>query len=189
MKAAVALLTDYVTQNLARRMVYALCQHAKIQFFGSLLPTHISLKQPFDFKNMDCLETWFDSLAMHIAPLTIELDGIYYTEWAGYAILGFNVVELPTLRELHNLINLELQNIVADPSAAHDGESYRFHMTLELGPIGKSNPYKAFFDSIKEKDKDQRMSFTARHLGLFMYKGNLAKAGAFTTYRILELGG
>ncbi len=187
MKAAIALLTDYETQNVARRMVYALCHNGEIQFFGSLLPTHISLKQPFDFEDMDRLEACFDNLAGRVAPLTVELDGIYYTEWADYAILGLNVIESSALRALHNQINLELREVVADPSAAHDGEVYRFHMTLELGPVVENNPYKAFYDRLKMKKL--RFSFVARYLAMFMYKGNMAKAGAFTTYRIMELGG
>jgi hypothetical protein len=66
MKAAIALLSDFPIQNIARKMTYAIHQRAPIQFFGSLLPAHVSLKQPFSFESIDALETWFDSFSHQI---------------------------------------------------------------------------------------------------------------------------
>ena len=185
-RAAIAILADFTTHNIARRMVYEMNRHAPIDFFGSLLPAHVSLKQPFEFEEMGRLEAWFDSLARRMAPFTIELDRVYYSEWDGSGIIGLNVVETPILRALHNLINRELKDVVAHPSAAHDGETYAFHMTVELGPVGVDNPYKAFFDGLK--DKRLALSFTAQHLALFYYSGELIRPGNFHTYRVMPFG-
>jgi hypothetical protein len=78
MKAAIALLSDYHVQNVARNMVYAIHQRAPIQFFGSLLPAHVSLKQPFILEDLDILEAWFDSFGSQVSPFPVELDHVYY---------------------------------------------------------------------------------------------------------------
>jgi len=186
MKAAIALLADYRVQNRARRMVFELSQKAEMQFMGSLLPSHISLKQPFTFENMDMLETWFDSLAVRIDPFEIHLDQIYYSEWDEYAILGFTVVETPNLRNWHNQINQELVVIVADPSAPHDGDEYRFHLTVEMGKIGTINPYKALYDSMS--DKKIGLTFRATQLAMFYYADGPIQTGSFILYRLMPLG-
>jgi len=150
MKAAVVLLSDHQTQNAARRMVCELSQMGDVKFFGSLLPAHVSLKQTFTFESMDALETWFDSFSRRVAPFRIDLDHVYYGEWEDQAIVGFSVHETHALRELHNQLNRELKDVVLDPSAPHDGDEYRFHLTVELGNVGDVNPFKQFYDSLSE---------------------------------------
>ncbi len=130
MKAAIALLSDFHVQNVARRMVYEIQKHAGIKFFGSLLPAHVSLKQPFTFEDMDLLDEWLESLSREIVPLRVDLERVYYEEWEQYAIIGFEVLETSMLRSLHNRINRELTGLVHDPSAPHDGDDYRFHLTV-----------------------------------------------------------
>jgi len=93
MKAAIALLADYQVQNYIRRIVFELEQETKVDFLASLLPAHISLKQPFSFENMERLEGYFDSLSARIIPCRVDLNEIYYTEWDGYSILGIDVKE------------------------------------------------------------------------------------------------
>ena len=106
MKAAIALLSDHHVQNVARRMVYEINQHAGIRTLPLSLPAHVSLKQPFTFENMDELEDWFgSSFSREVAPFRLELERVYYDEWDNYAIVGFEVLETPTLRALHNRIN------------------------------------------------------------------------------------
>ena len=124
MKAAIALLADYQAYNFVRKIVFELEQAYQIDFLASLLPVHISLKQPFSFERMERLENYFNSLAAQIVPFQIELDEIYYTEWNRNGILGINVRETDTLRELHNQLNCELSNLFLDASAPHDGDGY-----------------------------------------------------------------
>src|SRR5512147_1384574 len=117
MKAAIALLADYHIQNIARKMVYEIDQQAGIQFLGSLLPAHVSLKQPFTFESLDVLEIWLEGFSKQIHPFRVELERIYYSQWEDSAIVGFEVLETPTLRNLHNQINRELKELFTDPSA------------------------------------------------------------------------
>ena len=186
MKAAIALLANYPTQNFARRMVYEMRQYAEIEYFGSLLPSHVSLKQPFSFEVMPPLEHWFDTLAMRIQPFEIKLDSVYYSEWEGSAIVGLNVVETPTLRNLHNLINQELEEIVENPTAPHDGEGYHFHLTVELGRIGATNPYKAFYEKLP--NKNIALSFLSQNLAMFIYNEHATSPGSYMLYRVMSLG-
>lgn len=187
MKAAIALLSDYSVQNAVRRMVYEISQHARVKFFGSLLPAHVSLKQPFTFENMEALESWFESFSKGVAPFRIELDRVYYSEWDEYAIVGLNVHETPILRSLHNQINHELKEFVHDPTAAHDGDEYHFHLTIELGKVGRLNPFRQFYESLPEKQVD--LSFVAEYIALFFYSGQALEPGDFICYKVLPLTG
>jgi 2'-5' RNA ligase len=187
MKAAIALLSDFHVQNAARKMVYEISQRAQVTFIGSLLPAHVSLKQPFAFENMYSLETWFDSFSKGVHPFRIELDHIYYDEWDDFAIVGLGVHETPILRKLHNQINHELKQIVINPTAAYDGDEYRFHLTAELGQVGNINPFKQFYDSLPQKQVN--LSFMAEHIALFFYPHEPIEPGTFICYKVLPLIG
>ncbi len=187
MKAAIALLSDFHIQNIVRRMVFEISQVGEIEFFGALLPAHVSLKQPFHFESMDAMHEWFESLSQRTPPMKIRLDRINYDEWDGYAIVGLRVQETPALRELHNQINRELKEIVHDSSALHDGDGYRFHLTIELGNKGSSNPFKRFYDALS--DKQVSLSFRAEQIALFYYAGREIKPGSFICSTVLPLTG
>lgn len=183
MKAAIVLLADYEVQNFVRRMVVELNQKYQVSFFASHLPVHVSLKQPFSFENLGKLENYFDNLATRISPLEIKLNGIYYSEWDGFGILGLNVIETSSLRTMHNQINSELTNVVKDPSAPHDGKDYHFHMTIELGKVVGKNPYRDYFDHIQ--NKDIKLSFLAKEIALFYYPNE--DTNFFFNYKTLPL--
>ena len=184
MKAAIALLADYHTQNIVRRIVFELEQAFQIDFLASLLPAHISLKQPFSFESMARLEGYFDLLAAQIAPFQIKLDEIYYTEWGGNGVLGINVEETNILRELHNQLNRELSELFVDTTAPHNGEGYHFHMTIELGKVDKRNPYQVYFEGLK--DRKANLTFLAKEMALFYYPGDHR---SFICYKVLPLTG
>jgi hypothetical protein len=140
---------------------------------------------------MSRLEAWFDSFAARTTPFDVTLNSVYYSTftippWEGYGILGFEVVETPVLRNLHAQINRELVGVVANPSAAHDGDEYRFHLTVELGPIGQTNQFKAFYDNLT--DKTVNLTFRAYHLALFIYADGPIRSGSFILYRVMPLG-
>lgn len=187
MKAAIVLLSDDAVQNTARRAVFWLNTRYNIPFYVSLLPSHVSLKQPFAFESMDVLEEYFDGLAARIAPLEINLDQFYYGEWSGYGILGMHVVETPELRRLHNMINEELRGLFEDTRAPHDGDEYSFHLTIEMGKVGGENAFKTYYDSLP--DHQLNLKFTARKLALFFYPDDAITTGTFITYRVQPLMG
>jgi len=112
------------------------------------------------------------------------LDEIYLSEGIDFGILGLNVKDTGRLRELHNLLNRELSELVENPAAEHDGEGYHFHLTIELGRFEGANPYRSYFESLANKTVD--LSFQARELALFYYTGEPVQ---FITYKILPLSG
>jgi len=187
MKAAVAILTSREVQNTIRRVVFELDRKYNQPFLGSVLPAHVSLKQPFSFEDMARLESWFDSFAASIKPFQIDLDRFYHTAWEGNGILGLNVVETPMLRGLNERINRELIQVTADPSAAFDGEAYHFHLTIEMGTVGEIDRFLTYYEGLENKAVELR--FTARELALFYYADRHLNPEAFLVYKVLPLGG
>ena len=136
---------------------------------------------------MDVLEHYFDGLAAQIAPFEIALQRVYYEEWSGSAILGLDVLETPRLRALHNQLNQDLSRLFRDTRANHDGSGYHFHMTIELGPVGAENGFKAYFEAMPDKQLDLR--YTVTELAMFYYAGEVIKPGSFIHYRTQPLTG
>jgi 2'-5' RNA ligase len=187
MKAAIVLLSDDAVQNFTRQFVYQLSTRWDVPFFASLLPAHVSLKQPFPFENIHTLERFFDAFAASIPPCEIALDGLYAETWNGYGILGLNVSETPELRALHNRLNAELPAIVTDASAAHDGPGYHFHLTIEMGKVDGPNPFQALYN--ETADPRVNIKFTARKLAMFFYPQRSEFDTTFITYRVQPLSG
>jgi 2'-5' RNA ligase len=133
---------------------------------------------------MDRLEGYFDSLAAQITPFQIELDEIYNTYWEGYGILGINVRETETLRELHNQLNRELSDLFVDTSAPHDGAGYHFHMTIELGKVEHQNPYRDYFERLESRTVN--LAYQAKEIALFYYP---SYQQSFICYKVMPLTG
>jgi 2'-5' RNA ligase len=187
MQAAIVLLADYGVQNYARRIVIELNQRSGVEFFASLMPAHVSLKQPFAFESLDALDRYTETLASQITPFKIQLDSLYADEWSGYGILGLNVTETPELRQLHNRLNRDLSQIVQDARAAFDGPDYRFHLTIEMGTLAGSNPFREYLE--RQQEQKVNLSFVARELAVFLYASEPHHAGSFVTYKVLPLTG
>jgi 2'-5' RNA ligase len=147
----------------------------------------MSVETALHILSMNVLENWLDSFSKRVSPFRVELDHVYYDEWDDYAIVGLNVNETPTLRELHNQINRELKGLVQNSSAPHDGDEYRFHLTIELGKAGSLNPFKEFYEALPEKQVD--LSFMAEAVALFFYADGPIEKGSFICYKVLSLTG
>ena len=168
-----------------KQPVFDLNRQYGIEFLASLLPAHVSLKQPFTFENMEELERYFEALARSIEPFEIELDKVYHTQSGGYGILGINVKNTDTLRELHDRINDELGELLENASAAHDGDSYHFHVTIEVGKVEGEDIYKRYYEELQ--DRKVNLRFTAKDIALFYYTGG-TRAGSFVNYKTVGVG-
>jgi 2'-5' RNA ligase len=129
MKATFALLVDHNVHNFIRKLAVDI--HAKYQtgFLASLLPPHVSLKQPFEVARLAKLVAYFDQLAKTIEPFEITLThlDLSITSLNGndeLGILWLDVLETSTLRDLHNRVNRELTESFEHTEAAHDGAEY-----------------------------------------------------------------
>lgn len=185
MKAGITILANYKVQNYTRKIACELNQNYGVDFFASFYPAHISLKQPFAIEDLPRLEAYCDELAAQTAPFPVELDELYADAWNGYGLLGLRVVETSTLRDLHNRLNCQLSQLFADSSAPHDGDAYRFHLTIEMGEIAGSNPYMAYYENLVEKKV--HLSFQAEQLGLFYSAGE--EQNRYMLYKVIPLSG
>lgn len=184
-QVVIALLPDNAVFNLARSMALEMCRRAGVPLAAARYPAHISLKQGFQIDSLKRIEAWFDGLCASVAPVELAFDRVYYLEWSGLAVVGFNVVESPVLRGLHNRLNCELAERFGDVSAPFDGDDYRFHLTVEMGPITDDNPYRRYYDALT--DTTLALRCTARDAALFV---NLCESDAspYIVYKMLALG-
>lgn len=185
MYVSVALLADEMTQRLVDQIRQEL--GVSVATLPRMpLPAHLSLKQPFVCKELAPVEAWLERLASSLSPIEIALERLYHGQYEGQGILGLAAAETACLRALHNRINAELLAVVADPAAPFDGDAYRFHVTVAMGPLGVDNPYRRYHDAMADPHLDHIMF--ARQLALFVCAGALPTPQDWRLYRSLTLG-
>lgn len=126
MKCTLAFLVDDTIHNYVRKKSIEINKIIKNGFLGSLLPPHISLKQPFAIDDIEIVEKYFDRLSSEIKPMKLKIGPTYLWE----NVIGLNVQESNELRECHNKINKELKSICKNLTALYDGLEYHFHLTI-----------------------------------------------------------
>lgn len=190
MKAAVALLSSREVHNRVRKLAWEIQQEHRTGIDVCRLPPHVSLKQPFNVADLEGLGAYIAGLAGNLAPVRIELAhlDLIEAEVDGLAsgILWLEVVETPTLRQLHERLNQELTARFGDVSALHDGAEYHFHMTVALGgqPV---EVYREIFRAYAGRLAN--LEFTARELGLFVYDERWMANAGYMTYQTEEMKG
>ena len=190
MKATFALLFDHTVHNLVRKLAVEMHQTYQVGLGGSQLPPHVSLKQPFSIPDLPSIEAYFDQLVKSIDPIVLTFPRIGAADDA--PVLWLEVEENATLRELHTRINQELAQRFPNTQAPFDGPTYRFHLTIALGPSGSfgSGPLSSLYQSIANlfASREVALRATAEHLVLFYYDQDQIELGTFLTYKILPLG-
>jgi 2'-5' RNA ligase len=192
MYVSLALLADDATERLVQRLADEVYRQARsgrppADAPATRLPAHVSLKQPFRCGRLVPVRRWFDGFAARTPPVAIELAGITYGEFGGNGIVGLEVVETPVLRALHNQINAELAGLVADPSAPFDGDAYRFHLTVALGPLSPDNPYRAYYEALPDRRLAHHL--LAARLALGVCRASTPRPGTFRLERVAALAG
>jgi 2'-5' RNA ligase len=190
MKATFVLLVDHNVHNFIRKLAVDIHSKYQIGFLASLLPPHVSLKQPFEVSSLAKLEAYFGQLAEIIEPFEITLTrldlSIASFDNHELGILWLDVLETQTLRDLHNRINRELAEVFEHTEAAHDGAEYHFHATIELGGQ-PADVYRQIY--AEYKDTEVNLKFIASKIAMFYYDDARAKPGSFITYKVLPVGG
>ncbi|MHC4933253.1 MAG: 2'-5' RNA ligase family protein [Planctomycetota bacterium] len=189
MKAAITLLPDLETANFVRRLGWDLHLRYGIGTLARRVPPHFSLKQPFATANLADLEEYVDGLARTIEPLEVRLSrlGTVEAEIEGNqaGIVWLEVEEDAQLRTLHDRLNAELNARFGETPAPHDGESYRFHMTVAIGRAS----IEAFRTIEAEHSGPVDRVCRLVDLALLVYEEPLGPGAEFMTYKILPLGG
>jgi len=189
MKTALALLADHNVHNFIRKLAVDIHSKYRTGFLASLLPPHVSLKQPFQVSSLSKLEAYFDQLAETIQPFEITLTRLelivspFNDDELG--ILWLDVQENQLLRDLHNRINRELSERFENTYAPFDGPNYHFHATVELGgqPVEVYRRIYAEYEHI-----EVNLRFTAREIAMFYYGDFSGGPGTFVTYKVLPVG-
>jgi 2'-5' RNA ligase len=189
MRATFALLVDHNVHNFIRKLAVDIHSKYKTGFLASLLPPHVSLKQPFQVSSLPKLEAYFDRLAETIQPFEITLTRLELKVLPfnnnEQRMLWLDVQENQILRDLHNRINRELSERFENTEAAFDGSDYHFHATVELG----GQPAEVYRRIYAEyKDIEVNLKFTAREIAMFYYDDSSGRPGAFITYKVLPAG-
>jgi 2'-5' RNA ligase len=83
-----------------------------------------------DFTRFDA---YFEELARRIEPQQLNFDNLVFWGTPGQGVVTARVVGSPRLRQLHNLINTELEQTFGGTQADFDGDDYEFHLTLAIG--------------------------------------------------------
>ncbi len=189
MKAAFALLVDHNAHNFIRKLAVDIHSKYRIDFLVSLLPPHVSLKQPFEIDSLPETEAYLNRLAETIQPFEITLTHLELQtsplDDGETGILWLNVQETPMLRDLHNRINRELSERFENTGAPFDGPDYHFHATVELGGQ-PSEVYRKIYAEYEHIEVN--LSFTASEIAMFYYDDLGGKSGTFITYKILSVG-
>ena len=189
MKATFALLANWEIHNLVRKLSWEIHRKYRTGTRHASLPPHISLKQPFNIRNLDPLEKYMDELASSIDPFDVtltelQIEPLVY-EGIEYGILWIDILQTETLRQLHARVNSELEQRFGNTAADHDGIEYHFHMTVTLGgqPIAT---YRQFLSEVAEPRI--HLSYTVRELGMFVYDEPMGPNGEYLSYRTLPVG-
>ena len=133
MRTAIALLVDDEFAN--RLTPFTLrCRDYGYTLRNLRIPPHVSLKQAFTVNDFERFKKYFESFAKHIEPQQIGFDGFWF--WGNEEEGGVTarVVETLRLRELHNQLNAELEQVFGGTQADYDGDAYRFHLSVSIGP-------------------------------------------------------
>lgn len=120
--------------------------------------------------------------AADVAPIDITLGELY--AWAD--VLAVEVVETATLRGLHNRLNSEMGRQFEGVIAEHDGDDYRFHLTVAAG--GASHEvYRQIHAAYS--NLSFRQSFRAHELAMFVYDEWPPGRREYMTHTVLPLTG
>jgi 2'-5' RNA ligase len=173
MKAAFALLVDHTVHNFMRKLAVDIHTRYHVGFQASVLPAHISLKQPFQISSLADVEAYFDELAEGMEPFEITLTHlelqVVSLDDGEQGVLWLAVQEDPTLRSLHQRINRELVDRFENTQAPFDGPEYWFHATIAVGgqPVDVYRQIYAEYGPIQAN-----LTTTARELVMFCIEGD-----------------
>lgn len=189
MRAVFAVLANVEGYNYVRKLAWKIHQKYQTDISVSRLPPHISLKQPFEVSDFIALENYMSELAGSISPFDVNLTELQLIpidiDGNETGILWIDIQETNYLRQLHDRINLELEQRFNNTQAFVDGASYHFHMSVAIGgqPI---EVYRKLFDEIP--DRRVNLKYTVNELAMFVYDEPIALDSNYMTYKILPIG-
>lgn len=190
MRASIVLLANPEVHNFVRKLSWDIHQKYRTGTRHATLPPHISLKQPFSISDLSELEKYMDELAASVQPFDVNLTELQavptFFDGVEYGVLWVQVEETNMLRELHNRLNLDLEQRFGNTAADYDGDAYRFHMSVMMcGQLMEI--CRKYQNEIQPAQIN--LCYTANELGLFVFDEPFGPHADYLCYRILPLGG
>jgi 2'-5' RNA ligase len=185
MKVAFAILCDNQIHNIARKISLEINEKYQTGLLGAMLPPHISLKQPFNIKNLKQLkeiEKYFDGFAKNLKPFKINTTKISLFETG---VIFIDLKQDKKLMNLHLNVLEDLKIKFGIEKGQFEGvDEYHFHCTLAVW--GKSlEVYKKIFEEYKNKNVKHVFKFS--ELAMFVYKDDNFSPGSFFNYKTIKI--
>lgn len=102
---------------------------------------HVSLKQPFMVDDFERFEAYFDGLAARLEPQLLHFAGFCFwsiAETVAEGVVVLQVLPNARLQQLHAQLNAELEHEFGGTQADFDGDDYKPHLTVGIGPYRAS---------------------------------------------------
>ena len=189
MRTAIALLVEDELSN--RLASFTLrCRDYGFNLKVLRLPAHVSLKQTFIVNDFVRFERYFEEFAKHTEPQQLELDGFVFWGNAEQGVVVARVTASPRLRQLHALLNDELEQAFGGTQADFDGDDYEFHLTVAIGAL-RADLLPQLQNDIPTWELDE-VAMSSR-LAMFIYEEStrpdpLYGVREYGTYKVLPLG-
>lgn len=189
MRTAIALLLDDEFAN--RLTPFTLrCRDYGYNLRNLRISPHVSLKQAFVVHDFEQFEKYFENFAAHVEPQQLRFDGFWFWGDAVEGGVAARVVEVPSLRQLHNRLNAELEQEFGGTQADFDGDAYRFHCSVTIGASRADLVSQLQADLPSWELKETPL---ASRLAMFIYEESpypdpLYGVREYGTYKILPLG-
>lgn len=153
--------------NLARKLELELCKKFGL-CWGLKQPPHITIKCPFETKELDKFTNYLQDLSKNVKSFEIELEDFNYFE---PKVIFLDVKENPKLKKLHFKIIKDLKEKFCIEPHQFEGNKIKFHSTLAVIDVTKQKFLRAKKYLEKYKPK---LKFKAKSIGIFYYLGKNA---------------
>ena len=113
------------------------------------LPQHISLKTSFFSDDYKKIIEYISSLYENNKKMALSVQNI---TMLSNKVIWLDILETNQLREMHDILNKELNNRFNIPLSGFDGEKFKFHSTL-FQELEENKNIVPLYNDLKEKIK------------------------------------
>lgn len=133
---------------------------------GLFQPPHITLKSPFETKDLVVFEKYCEELAKGLRPFEIKVENYGFFE---SKVIFLKIVPSEKLMSLHLSILDDLKNKQGIKENNFEGVDKQFHITLAYGDLSPEMFYKAKEEL--ENSEQPHFSFKFDSIGLLKFTG------------------
>ncbi|MEL7120977.1 MAG: 2'-5' RNA ligase family protein [Bacteroidota bacterium] len=162
MQIGFALLLNNEVFNFVRTLQLEL--HLELGVHLSRQPPHITIKSPFEASNITPFVAYLEKIAQTTSPFEITIDGFGNF---GNQVLFLEVLENPTLTQLHHTIINDFQQAFMIAPDQYEGANVKFHVSI----AGFNET--ELFQQAQEYISAHKAEFSLQinQLGIFYYLG------------------